>query len=282
MKRIAMISEHASPLAALGGADSGGQNVYVAHLAKELARLGYCVDVFTRRDDATLPKVVTWRQGVRVVHVRAGPAEPIPKEELLPHMTEFTDRILAFMGRQAHGYDLAHANFFMSGLVAADLKVLLGLPFVVTFHALGRIRRHFQGAADHFPDVRFAIEERVSFEADRVIAECPQDEDDLVCLYGADRHKIVTIPCGFDPTELWPHDRSEARAELNLPVEEPVVLQLGRMVPRKGVDNVIRGLARLERDHGLKATLLVVGGDSEVPDPTITPEIGRLQQVAAE
>src|SRR5687768_17437503 len=157
MKRIAMISEHASPLAVLGGVDSGGQNVYVGQLARHLAALGYAVDVFTRRDSAGLPEVATWTRGVRIVHVTAGPAEYVRKEDLLPHMAEFTDGMVRFCRRQRSGYALAHANFWMSGLVAADLRQALGLPFVVTFHALGRVRRAFQRQADEFPDVRFAL-----------------------------------------------------------------------------------------------------------------------------
>jgi D-inositol-3-phosphate glycosyltransferase len=60
------------------------------------------------------------------------------------------------------------------------------------------------------------------------------------------------------------------------------VLQLGRMVPRKGVDTVIRALGILERRHALRPLLLIVGGESPTPDPALTPEIGRLQRIAAE
>src|ERR1041384_4783438 len=140
MKRIAMISEHASPLAILGGVDSGGQNVYVGELARHLALLGYEVDVFTRRDSAGLPRVVEWERGVRIVHVSAGPAEYVRKEDLLPFMPAFTADMVRFCRRQSTGYALVHANFWMSGLVAAELRQRLGLPFVVTFHALGRVR----------------------------------------------------------------------------------------------------------------------------------------------
>jgi D-inositol-3-phosphate glycosyltransferase len=173
-----------------------------------------------------------------------------------------------------------HANFFMSALVAADLKRVCGVPFVVTFHALGRVRRAHQGDADDFPEARLAIEDRVVAEADRVIAECPQDEADLLGLYGADPSRLVTIPCGFDPAEFWPVGKRRARSALGLDPDERVILQLGRMVPRKGVDNVIRGLARLRQDHGIACRLLVVGGASETPDPAATPEIGRLLGVA--
>src|SRR5919199_2076311 len=89
MRKIAIISEHASPLAMLGGVDSGGQNVYVGQLAKHLAALGFDVDVLTRRDNEALPEIAEWVNGVRIVHVPAGPPQAVPKEELLPYMEEF-------------------------------------------------------------------------------------------------------------------------------------------------------------------------------------------------
>ena len=275
--RVALISEHASPLATLGGVDGGGQNVYVGQLATRLAALGHEVDVFTRRDRADLPAAVRWADGARVLHVPAGPPEFVRKEDLLPFMGAFTDFL-----RRRRPYDIYHANFFMSALVAAEVKRATGTPFVVTFHALGRVRRLHQNGADAFPIERLAIEDRAVAEADRVIAECPQDEADLVHHYDADPDRIVTIPCGFDPAEFAPMPKALARARLDLDPDVPMILQLGRMVPRKGVDNVIRGLARLRRDRGIPAQLLVVGGESADPDPAITPEIGRLRRVAAE
>jgi histidinol-phosphate phosphatase family protein len=276
--RIAMISEHASPLAGLGGADGGGQNVYVAHVARRLARRGHRVEVLTRRDDPDLPTILQWRDGVRIVHIPAGSPERRPKEQLLPLMEEFTQYALHRARRV--GYDIVHAHFFMSALVGAELKSALGIPLVVTFHALGRVRRLHQGGADAFPEERLAIEDRVVALADRIIAECPQDREDLLQLYGAQHERIRIIPCGFDPREFGPGDKAQARADLGLPSEEFIVLQLGRMVPRKGVDNVIRGVARLHRTYGISARLLIVGGEARDPDPALTPEIGRLRAIA--
>ena len=276
--RIAMISEHASPLAGLGGVDGGGQNVYVAQVARHLARRGHRVEVFTRRDNPALPPILQWLDGVRIVHVPAGPPQWLPKEQLLPFMGEFTSYTLRHARRA--GYDLVHAHFFMSALVAAEWKRVLGLPFVVTFHALGRVRRLHQGGSDTFPEERLVIEDRAVAEADRIIAECPQDRDDLLQLYDADPDRIRVIPCGFDPEEFGPGDKEQARAQLGLPLEERIVLQLGRMVPRKGIDNVIRAVARLRHAHNLRTRLLIVGGESREPDPAVTPEIGRLRSLA--
>jgi len=283
-KPIAIISEHASPLGTFGGTDSGGQNVYVGQTAKHLAALGYRVDVFTRRDAADLPEIMVWHHGIRLIHVPAGPAAPVPKEQLLPYMGDFTRYVMAFARREeAHGegYHLIHANFWMSALVARQVKRHMGIPYVVTFHALGKVRRQHQGKADGFPDERFAIEEKVVQTADSIIAECPQDRDDLIQLYGADASKISIVPCGVDLGEFWPIPTAQARATLGLPVDERIILQLCRMVPRKGVDTVIQAMALLNKQR-LPARLVVVGGESSTPDPKKTPEIGRLQALTAE
>jgi D-inositol-3-phosphate glycosyltransferase len=277
MKRIALISEHASPFGILGGVDSGGQNVYVGQLAKHLAQRGYEVDIFTRRDRALLPEVAEWIEGVRLIHVPAGPAIEVRKEDLLPYMAAFTKYVLNFC--QTVEYDLIHANFWMSGLVAAEVKRQLNIPFVITFHALGRVRRFHQGKADEFPDERFEIEDQLVRDADRIIAECPQDEADLIQLYNADPRKISIIPCGFDPTEFWSLNKQLARVALGMMPDERVVLQLGRMVPRKGVDTAIEGFAEFCQQSSAPARLIVVGGEENDADPRIAKEVDRLLEI---
>ena len=278
--RIALISEHASPLACIGGIDAGGQNIYVDHVARNLARRGHAVDVFTRRDAAELPPQVPLCPGARVIHIPAGPPCFIRKESLFEHMPEFMDESERFM-RAGPAYDLVHANFFMSGMVAQYLRRRLGLPFVITFHALGLVRREHQKEADAFPAARIDIERSIVRGADAIVAECPQDWHDLTRLYDAPESRVTMVPCGFDRKEFSPMPRDEARAGLGLADDDFVVLQLGRLVPRKGIDNVIRALACARaRAPQAKLRLLVVGGDGPVPDDSHTPEIARLRRVA--
>src|SRR5690606_12241042 len=275
--RIALISEHASPLAASGGVDSGGQNVYVAQVARQLAKAGHAVDVLTRRDDDRTPTVTHMCPGVRVIQIDAGPPCFIPKEAMLPYMDAFTDACESLM-RHGVSYDIVHANFFMSGLVAMRLKERLQLPYVVTFHALGLVRREHQKQADAFPPERVQIEREVAMHADAIIAECPQDEIDLERLYDVQPQHMRMVPCGFDSGEFGPMGREMARRLTGLSPNEFIILQLGRMVPRKGVDNVIQALAYLP-EH-MPARLVVVGGEAAEPDEERTPEIGRLRRVA--
>lgn len=279
MLRIAIVSEHASPLALIGAVDSGGQNIYVAHVARSLARQGHEVDVFTRQDSLLMPQVVHWRKNLRVVHVPAGPAEYLPKEQLLEHMDAFGDWMGEFFTDEGRPYDVVHANFFMSGWACLRARQHADFPLVTTFHALGLVRRRHQGSSDGFPDERFEIERRLMRESERVVAECPQDKLDMLELYDADPERIDVIPCGFDPDEIAPLDRRLARERLGWPQDEFIALQLGRMVPRKGVENVIRAIAALKRRR-VKARLYVVGGSTDIADPAATPEIGRLMALA--
>ncbi|MCF2517042.1 glycosyltransferase family 1 protein [Dyadobacter sp. CY351] len=277
-KRIAFISEHASPLATLGGVDSGGQNVYVAELCKCLAKLGYVIDIFTRRDDEYLSQIVHWLPNIRVIHMDAGPAQEVPKEMLLGYMDEFTQSMIRFINQQDFQYDLVHANFFMSGLVASEVKKQLDIPYVITFHALGKIRMIHQKDKDAFPAARMDIEQMLVDDADFVIAECPQDKQDLIEHYNADPSRITIIPCGFSSEEFYPYPKEKARRKLGLEKDDVVLLQLGRVVPRKGIDNVIRAIRFLK--HIPRIKLLVVGGADEKPDFVNDPELKRLKEVA--
>ena len=55
---VAMLSYHTCPLAILGGKDTGGMNVYVRDLTRDLGRMGVHVDVFTRSQDEHVPHVL--------------------------------------------------------------------------------------------------------------------------------------------------------------------------------------------------------------------------------
>src|SRR5438105_4177365 len=135
--RIAFISEHASPLAICGGVDAGGQNIYVAETSRHLARIGYHVDIFTRREDEHVKDIMTMPGNIRVIHIKAGPCAKIAKEELLQYMPAFRDEMTRFIKEQNIEYKIVHAHFYMSAWVAMELKNKLAIPFVVTFHALG-------------------------------------------------------------------------------------------------------------------------------------------------
>ncbi|GHH87653.1 glycosyl transferase [Streptomyces sulfonofaciens] len=265
---IAMVSEHASPLAALGGPDAGGQNVYVAELAGRLARRGHRVTVYTRRDGPDLPSRVRTRDGVLVVHVPAGPPGPVPKDELLPCIPEFGAFLAACWA--AEPPDVVHAHFWMSGMAALAGVPRPGVPVVQTYHALGTVKKRHQKAADTSPPERARIERAIGREVSTVVATCAEEVLELTAM-GVPRERIRVVPCGVDTDHFAPVPGA-AR-----PASAPRrLLAVGRLVPRKGFDRAIRALADIPG-----AELLIAGG----PEQALLfadPEAERLRKIAEE
>ncbi|WP_101257480.1 glycosyltransferase [Streptomyces barkulensis] len=268
--RIAMVSEHASPLAALGGPDAGGQNVYVAQLSKELARRGHQVTVHTRRDSPEPPDRVPMAPGVTVEHVPAGPPRQVPKDELLPHMTAFGEHLARRW--EARRPDVAHAHFWMSGTAALLGAEGRGVPVVQTFHALGTVKRRHQGADDTSPPERTGLERRIGRECARVLATCADEVFELAAM-GVPPERTSVVPCGVDTLEFSPGDPAGRGARRDGPHR---LLAIGRLVPRKGFDQAITALAGIPG-----AELLIAGG----PEPALLetdPEAVRLRRLAGE
>jgi D-inositol-3-phosphate glycosyltransferase len=283
--RIAMISEHASPAALLGGEDAGGQNVYVDEISRELARLGFWIDIFTRRDSPHVPLVQPWAPGVRIVNLNAGPARYVPKDDLWPLMPSFRDELLRFIDRDGARYDVVHGNFWMSGWVACELQSELGAPAVQLFHALGATKRRHQGGADTSPPARLQVEREIVRRVERVIATCPHEINELVEDYDAARSWIEMIPLGVDGAGFRPIDQASARQAFGLDLDLKVIVYVGRILPRKDVRNVVRALALLKLrtpELGERCRLVIVGGESREPDPARTPELGELMRLSYE
>jgi glycosyltransferase involved in cell wall biosynthesis len=271
--RIDMISEHASPLATLGGADAGGQNVHVAALAAALGRRGHQVRVYTRRDDPGLADSVVLAPGVTVEHVRAGPVGPLPKDALLEHMPEFADRLAQRWS--AGPPDVAHAHFWMSGLAAVTAAAARGVPVVHTFHALGSVKRRCQPGADTSPPERIGVEQAVGRRADAVIATCTDEVRELAA-YGIPDSRIYVVPCGVDTAHFGPpaagwRSPEGARRWSGGALR---IVTIGRLVRRKGVDTVIAALA------GVPGAELIVAGGPPAGQLAGDAEARRLRDVA--
>jgi D-inositol-3-phosphate glycosyltransferase len=264
--RIAMVSEHASPLAALGSVDAGGQNVHVAELAAELGRRGVDVVVYTRRDDESLPPRVALSPNVRVEHVEAGPPVEVPKDLLFPYMGQFARRLA--LDWAADPPDVVHSHFWMSGWAALAAARRVEIPVVHTFHALGAVKRRHQGEKDTSPPERIATEASIMLRASHLIATCSDEVFELVRL-GADRNRINVVPCGVDVDLFRPDGPAEPRTD-----GLARVVVVTRLVERKGVGNVIAAVSELPDME------LVVAGGGEADSLEEDPEGRRLRSLA--
>ena len=262
--RIAMISEHANPLAALGGVDAGGQNLHVAELSGALADAGHEVTVYTRQDSRRQKRVVTTPRGYRVVHVPAGPPAAVPKDELLPHMAAFTEYVDDQW--RAEAPDVVHSHFWMSGLVAAIVAKRHGVPLVHTFHALGTVKRRYQGKADTSPPSRLGTERVVGRSAHCVIATCSDEVAELSRM-GVPKNRVKVVPCGVDTTRFTPEGTTP------VPKLAHRIVSVGRLVPRKGFADLITVLPALPDTE-----LVIAGGaDRAMRDDA---EANRLRELA--
>jgi D-inositol-3-phosphate glycosyltransferase len=264
--KIAFVSEHASPLAVLGGVDAGGQNVHVAALAQALARAGDEVRVYTRRDSPHLPPTVPFCTGVLVDHIEAGPPGAIEKDALFPFMTDFARELQARWDTWRP--DVVHAHFWMSGKASLDAAKPIRVPVVQTFHALGAEKRRYQGAKDTSPRVRLAQEERIAREASHVVATSSAEAFELARM-GAERANITVVPCGVDLSHFCVDGPAERRGNASLRI-----VCLSRLVERKGIADVIETLPLLPGAH------LVVAGGPDRAELRDDPEGARLYALA--
>jgi glycosyltransferase involved in cell wall biosynthesis len=274
--RIAMVSEHASPLATLGGLDAGGQNVHVAALAAELESRGHHITVYTRQDSRSLPDRITTDAGYEVAHVRAGPPTEIPKDQIWRHMETFADNLAPML--LAGGHDLVHTHFWMSAWATLDAVAreasLNDLPVLHTFHALGVVKRRHQGAADTSPPERLRVERDICSRVDRVLATAHDEVSELVRL-GIDPDRCSVVPCGVDIEVFAPRD--PLRPADRYPFEGRPryrLLVLGRLVERKGIAEVVTALRWLP-----DAEVVIVGGPS-VDALDLDPAVQRLRRLA--
>jgi D-inositol-3-phosphate glycosyltransferase len=278
--RVAMLSYHTCPLATLGGKDTGGMNVYVRDLTRQLGEMGVQVDVFTRSQDEHVPHVLhDLGYGNRVVHIPAGPEEPLAKEEMAKYLDDFVLGVRGFAEGKGLKYDLIHSHYWMSGVAAGELKKAWNVPVIHMFHTLGvmkqRVRREGEAVEGGY---RLEGERDAMRIADKIIAATPAELAQLQWLYQADTRKIVVIPPGVDLRRFYPIPPDEAKEFIGIPPCEQVLLYVGRIEPLKGIDVLIHAIA-IMRGQGVRVCLSVIGGDAGDNSEVISAEMARLQAV---
>lgn len=282
--RIAMLSYHTCPLATLGGKDTGGMNVYVRDLARELGRRGVGVDVFTRSQDDHVPHVLhDLGFGNRVVHVPAGPETPVAKQALSDYLSEFVAGVESFARNKGARYDLIHSHYWLSGLAALELRASWGVPIVHMFHTLAamknRVARSAEEAASSF---RLDSESRLLRDADCIVAATQAELAQFQWLYHADVRRVVVIPPGVDTSRFYPIPQDEAKEFVGVPCNQNMLLFVGRIEPLKGIDTLLEAVALLKQQGALDRHPLcvaVIGGEPDADPDRMSEEMGRLKML---
>ncbi|MDP6422406.1 MAG: glycosyltransferase family 1 protein [SAR202 cluster bacterium] len=272
MRRLAILSFHGCPVARLGEKDTGGMNVYVLQLARELARQGTNVDVFTRYHDPNDPKVVQLEEGARVIHLKAGPIDAA-KEDLFDFIPEFLGELYAFQRSEDTTYDLVHSHYWLSGRVGMTLSQKWDVPHVTTFHTLAKTKLRAR-VGEREPMRRVNVESLVMQNVDAIVVSTEEEKQDVVRLYDAVPRKVSVVPAGVDLDLFEPIEKPIAREALGIR-EKRVILYVGRIERLKGIEILLRSAALVEDIADTR--VLIVGGH-----PENDTEQDRLRALTAE
>ncbi|MDY0040610.1 MAG: glycosyltransferase [Desulforhabdus sp.] len=262
--KIAMISIHSDPLGELGTRDTGGMSVYVREIGRRLAEMGNSVDIFTRVDRLEGVGTIRPFENFRIIHLPAGPAQPLPQLILFRYLAEFFRNLDLLKQREGTGYDVVHTHYWLSGQIGRWTRKRWQVPHVFMFHTLGALKNRVFGSEQE-PDLRIRVENRLTAECDLISAGTTRDKEQIIEHYGAASERIQVVPCGVDLECFRPSARSHSRTRLGLTRGERVVLYVGRFDPIKGVDRLLRAAAGLRREFPLQV-LLVGGGEPASSD----------------
>lgn len=292
-RRLCLISYHTCPLAAKEGKEAGGMNVYVLELSKELVKLGYKVDIFTRCQAKSNPHVVQIIKGLRLMHIAAGPKKLFPKKQLTKYLAEFSKNVKKFVKKENLKYDLIHAHYYMSGLAALQIRDFLSikksqqtplvfLPLVMSFHTLALMKNLVaRDELERAKEERITAEELLISEADMIIASSSGDRGYLEYLYQVPKKKIKTISPGYNPQLFKPLDQAIAKRRVGANSDHKIVLFVGRIEPLKGIDNLLYAIKILtQKNQDLDLCLWIVGGDiSPEGDQRWSTELQKLEKI---
>lgn len=272
MTRLAMLSVHGCPLARLGERDTGGMNVYILQVSKELGKRGYLVDIYTRCHDCDDPPISDAGSGVRVIHVKAGPYSTT-KDSLHRYLPEFLGNLYDFQIKEGFDYDIVHSHYWLSGYAGLELSSKWDVPHIMTFHTLAKIKMEAR-LGEMESSLRVSAESRLMESVDSIVVSTTQEREDLARLYGVTERKVSVVPAGVDIQLFRKLNKADSRSKLGLE-EHNIILSVGRMEPLKGFDILLKSVAMLGCASDTR--LVIVGGDENRDS-----EMGRLESLAAE
>ncbi len=282
----ALISVHGDPAAPIGEEGSGGQNVYVREVGIALAELGCQIDMFTRRQHPDQAAIVHHAPGCRTIRLDAGPAEYIHRNDLFQYLPDYVEAWLAFQKKEGRTYELLHTNYWLSAWVGMQLKARLKIPQVHTYHSIGAVKFKTTGEFPEIAQTRLDVEKTLLEQADCVVSTSPHEEADLR-KFVSKKGTVKIIPCGTDTQRYGLVNREQAREQLGLDPEMPMVAYVGRFDPRKGIDTLIQAWAKLgepaafsESNPTPKGQVYLVGGSR--PGSADDDETARLKALVKE
>jgi D-inositol-3-phosphate glycosyltransferase len=273
--KIAMLSVHSCPLGKLGGKNTGGMNVYIRELARELGRRGHLVDVYTRAHGSVHDRISEFGENARIIHLKAGEDEEIHKLAIYPHLADFTSDLENFRKYNGLHYDLIHSHYWLSGWAGKWIQRWWDIPHITMFHTVGAVKNAINRGPRE-PELRLDTEKELVRNCHRIIAPTKEEKQALTDFYYASPGTISVIPCGVNLDLFKPIDKAVALRHLGFDGED-IILFVGRLDPLKGVDNLLRAMTYLDRQ---RVKLVVIGGDEgSQPELETLKNLSRSLQI---
>ncbi|HEX8931889.1 MAG TPA: glycosyltransferase [Patescibacteria group bacterium] len=290
-KRIALISYHTCPLAAAEGKETGGMNIYILSTAKELAKAGYTIDIFTRSQDPKQQHIINLAERLRVIHIPAGPeVEMLPnseenKKKFREYLPEFIKNIQTFQQQKKIVYDLIDAHYYLSGLAGLELQNTFTnsktIPLIMTFHTLALMKNltSFSSLTEQ-EKARIQAEFLLTSKAQLIISPSSNEQKYLQYLYNVPPEKIAVVAPGVDTKLFHPQDKQQAKKAIGADLGHKMILFVGRIEPVKGIEVLIYAVKILLQHYPqLKACLWIVGGDTS-QNPQLWPKhLHKLEEL---
>ncbi|MCT7954705.1 glycosyltransferase family 4 protein [Laspinema palackyanum] len=258
-KSIALISVHGDPAIEIGKEEAGGQNVYVRKVGEALGNLGWQVDMFTRKSNATQPTIVQHTPNCRTIRLVAGPEEFVPRQKIYEYVPEFVQEFLKFQEQQRLDYRLVHTNYWISAAVGMELKKIQPIQQVHTYHSLGAVKYKAVSTIPMIASTRLGVEKACLENADRIVATSPQEKEHMRTLVST-KGQIDVIPCGTDIHQFGGVSQAIAREKLGIPQDSSVVFYVGRFDRRKGIETLVRAMSRSTLRDQQDLRLMIGGG----------------------
>jgi D-inositol-3-phosphate glycosyltransferase len=271
--KLAMVSVHSCPLGALGTKDTGGMSVYIVELARALGKQGHLVDVYSRVHDPRDHQVYDLGQNARLIHLKAGDDEQIPKLAVYSCLPDFACNLEDFRKRSNLRYDLVFSHYWLSGLVGKYLQQWWDVPHITMFHTLGAGKNAI-GLGEEEPELRIETERDLARSCHRIISPTEKEKDELIQDYGSSPERISVVPCGVNMELFQPLDREMAKQEAGFG-DDKIILFVGRIEPLKGIEQLLKAIPYLQNRRG--ARLVIIGGGERSQE-----EMERLKRLSGE
>jgi D-inositol-3-phosphate glycosyltransferase len=162
-----------------------------------LAKLGWQVDMFTRKTNPDDEPVVQHSPHCRTIRLVVGPETFIPRDELFEYLSAFVEAFLKFQSKEGTNYPLVHTHYWLSAWIGLQLKQLSNIQLVHTYHSLGTVNSSSVSVRSPMFQTRLAIEQQIFEQANCIVAASLREQEMLQSAFPSHKMRSLFSPQSF-------------------------------------------------------------------------------------